>query len=166
LVEKEYLVIKPLARCNSTKELGCISIWVCIGNADSEWLIVFEVGMELILKLISAGTIALRIVGMRYLRTTALVHEALDHSVEYQVVIVCDEIFAGLGALLQEIDMNFAHRGLHDCLRARVELVKLNLHLNFLGIEQMPFETRSDGHLCEYPKILMSKRSGFFGVNI
>jgi hypothetical protein len=44
--------------------------------------------------------------------------------VEYQVVIVCDEIFAGLGALLHEvIDMDFAHSGVNDCLRARVKLL-------------------------------------------
>jgi hypothetical protein len=35
-----------------------------------------------------------------------------------------DEILAGLGALLhEEIDMDFAHCGLHDCLRARVKLL-------------------------------------------
>ena len=99
------LVVQPRASHHSQEKLGSIGCWpsVChrqhIGPIESPFFraeFVFEVASPdgLPTSAVAAGT-------------TTLVHESLDNSVEYGVVVVAlfgqfYEILAGLGALFQE----------------------------------------------------------------
>lgn len=113
-------VIEPRTCYHCYEELRAIGVGPTISHSQHIRLIESVLlRSKLILKHaapngLSAGSIALR--------TTSLVHETLDHSVEDHPVVVTllhelNEVFAGLRAIFKvKVKMNVATRGLKDYL--------------------------------------------------
>jgi small basic protein len=116
--EDGMLVVQPRAGDHRYEELRTVSVWalVChrqhIGSIESVFL-----GSEFVLESTSPNRLSSSSIAFR---TSTLVHETFDNSVENHTIIVAfldqlDEVFTGLRTILQiQQQMDVSHSGLEN----------------------------------------------------